>query len=67
MKTETDVISPFFTRNDAAKYLGITTVTLDKLNIPKIRIRRKVLIAKKTIDMWIAGHTYTKDETGGAA
>jgi hypothetical protein len=53
--------SPLLTRKAAAAYLNITTVTLDRLDIPKTRIRRKVLITKDNIDAWIAGHTYTDD------
>jgi excisionase family DNA binding protein len=40
-------------RAQAAAYIGIGKSTLDKLNIPKIQIRRRVLFQKETIDKWL--------------
>jgi excisionase family DNA binding protein len=40
-------------RAQAAAYIGIGKSTLDRLNIPKIQIRRRVLFQKETIDKWL--------------
>jgi len=40
-------------RREAAAYIGIGKSTLDRLNIPKIQIRRRVLFQKETIDKWL--------------
>jgi excisionase family DNA binding protein len=47
-------------RAEAAAYIGIGKSTLDRLNIPKIQIRRRVLFKKEAIDKWLAQNT-TKD------
>lgn len=41
------------TRLEAAEYLRIGKSTLDRLNIPKIKIRRRVLFQRETIDKWL--------------
>jgi excisionase family DNA binding protein len=54
MTTQTkDVMS----RADAAAYIGIGKSTLDRLNIPKIQIRRRVLFQKEAIDKWLKENT----------
>jgi hypothetical protein len=40
-------------RRDAAAYIGIGKSTLDRLSIPKIQIRRRVLYKKEVIDKWL--------------
>jgi excisionase family DNA binding protein len=40
-------------RREAAAYIGIGKSTLDKLNIPKIQIRRRILFKKEAIDQWL--------------
>jgi excisionase family DNA binding protein len=47
-------------RKDAAAYIGIGKSTLDRLNIPKIQIRRRVLFKKETIDKWLEQNTSGK-------
>jgi hypothetical protein len=37
----------------AAAYIGIGKSTLDRLNIPKIQIRRRVLYRREAIDTWL--------------
>ena len=41
------------TRKDAATYLAISKGTLDKLGIPFIQIRRRVIYRKSDIDAWL--------------
>jgi hypothetical protein len=43
-------------RRDAAAYIGIGKSTLDRLSIPKIQIRRRVLYKKEVIDKWLLAH-----------
>ena len=40
-------------RTEAAAYLRIGKSTLDKLDIPKIQIRRRILFKKEAIDKWL--------------
>ena len=45
----------FFSKQDASRYLGICISTLDKSGIPRIKIGKRVLYRKETIDQWLAG------------
>jgi len=40
-------------RTEAAAYIGIGKSTLDKLAIPKIQIRKRILFRKEAIDKWL--------------
>lgn len=40
-------------RKEAAAYLTITKGTLDKLPIPRIRIRRRVVYKRADIEAWL--------------
>ena len=62
MTTNKEVLS----RKDAAAYIGIGLSTLDRLNIPKIQIRRRVLFKKEAIDKWLLSQQ-TKTTTGTKA
>jgi hypothetical protein len=42
------------TRIEAAQYLRVCKSTLDKLNIPKSKLRRRVLYRKTALDRWLA-------------
>ena len=44
-------------RREAAEYLGICRATLDRLDIPKTRIRRRVLYKREVLNKWINDHT----------
>jgi excisionase family DNA binding protein len=44
-------------RAEAAAYLGICKTTLDRLDIPKTQIRRRVLFRKETLDKWLTKQT----------
>ena len=52
------------TRREAAEYLRIGKSTLDKLPIPKIQIRRRVLYRREAIDKWLAAQQ-TKQQAKG--
>jgi excisionase family DNA binding protein len=47
--TQKEVLS----RKEAAAYIGVCKSTLDRLNIPKIQIRRRVLFKRESIDEWL--------------
>jgi excisionase family DNA binding protein len=53
-------------RKEAADYLRVGKSTLDRLNIPKIQIRRRILFKKETIDKWLLSQQ-TKTTTGTKA
>ena len=44
-------------RKEAALYLGICKTTLDRLNIARTQIRRRVLYRKEILDKWLAKQT----------
>lgn len=48
-------------RSEAARFLGIGLNTLAVLNIPKTRIRRRVLYRRDVLEQW------AKDNTGKGA
>ena len=45
--------SDVLSRKEAATYLSISKGTLDKLLIPKIQIRRRIVYRKADIDAWL--------------
>jgi len=47
--------SGVLSRKEAAEYLKITRTTLDKLTIPRIRIRRRVVYRLADIEVWLEG------------
>ena len=53
MATTNQLTKIVMSRREAAEYIGIGKSTLDKLNIPKTQIRRRVLYQKETIDKWL--------------
>jgi hypothetical protein len=44
-------------RNDAAKFLGVCKTTLDRLGIPKAKVRRRVLYRQSVLVQWLAQQT----------
>jgi hypothetical protein len=44
-------------RKQTAEYLGhICLTTLDRLNLPRVKVRRRVLYRKSTLDAWLSTH-----------
>jgi hypothetical protein len=41
-------------RAQAAAYIGIGKSTLDRIDIPRIKIRKRVLYRKEAVDLWLA-------------
>jgi len=55
---DSDFCTPeILSRREAAEYLGICRATLDRLDIPKTRIRHRVLYKREVLNKWIDEHT----------
>jgi len=50
---ETQTVKEVMSRAQVAAYIGIGKSTLDRLNIPKIQIRRRVFFRKEAVDKWL--------------
>jgi len=44
-------------RKKAAAFLGICLTTLDRLNIPKTKIRHRVMYRRDVLDKWLVEQT----------
>jgi len=49
----TVMISDVLSRKAAAQFLGICLTTLDRLNVPKIKVRKRVLYRKAALEKWL--------------
>jgi hypothetical protein len=52
--------SDVFSRSETAKYLGIGKGTLDKLDIPTVQVRRRVIYRRVDVEDWLANHAILK-------
>jgi len=57
MATTTQSTKEVMSRREAALYLGICKTTLDRLNIARTQIRRRVLYRKEILDKWLSQNT----------
>jgi hypothetical protein len=55
-----EISSELFNRRELAGYLRISKSTLDKLPIPRIKIRHLVFYRKCDIDKWISDNAKIK-------
>ena len=53
VETNADILS----RRQAAAFLGICRNTLDLLDIPRTKIRRRVMYKREVLNKWIDDHT----------
>jgi excisionase family DNA binding protein len=54
----TDFSTPdILSRREAAKYLGIGKTTLDRLDIPRTKIGRRVLFKREVLKKWVDENT----------
>jgi len=53
MATANQPTKEIMSRSQVAAYIGIGLSTLDRLNIPKIQIRKRVLFKKEAVDKWL--------------
>jgi len=44
-------------RRQVAEFLGICRTTLDRLDIPRTKIGRRVVFKREALDKWIDDHT----------
>jgi len=44
-------------RKKAAAFLGICLTTLDRLNIPRTKIRHRVMYRRDVLDRWVVDQT----------
>jgi len=56
MKTDFGT-SDILSRKNAAAFLGVCLTTLDRLDIPRTRIRHRVLYKRDVLNKWIDEHT----------
>jgi len=55
-------ISPeLLNRKEAAAYLRICKTTLDKLRIPRIKVRHKVIYRKQELEQWLVNNMQLKE------
>jgi hypothetical protein len=50
-----------FSRKQAAEFLGICKTTLDRLNIPRTKLRRRVLYRQSVLEKWLNDHTQAQE------
>jgi len=53
-----------FSRKEAAELLGVCLTTLDRLDIPKTRIRHRVFYKRDVLNKWIDENTEKKSKGG---
>jgi len=51
------IVSDILSRKQTAKFLGICLTTLDRLDIPRTRVRHRVMYKREILNMWIDEHT----------
>jgi len=51
-------------RREAAKYLGICLNTLDRLDIPRIRLRNRVMFKRDILNKWLDDIAEKKSAAG---
>jgi len=56
MEAQTN-LSNILSRKQAAIFLGICCTTLDRLDIPRIKIRRRVLFKREILLQWLDEQT----------
>jgi hypothetical protein len=58
METNSDILS----RKEAAVFLGICRTTLDRLDIPRTKIRCRVMYKRDVLRKWLDDHTEKKGD-----
>jgi hypothetical protein len=48
-------------RKEAAEFLHVCKTTLDRLPIPRTRLRRRVLYRQSVLEQWLAENTETRE------
>ena len=55
--TTTQTVKEILSRKEAAVYLGVCKTTLDRLDIARTKIRRRVLYRREILDKWLNKQT----------
>jgi hypothetical protein len=63
----TQTTKEVMSRAAAAVYIGIAKSTLDKLDIPRTQVRRRVFFKKENIDKWLSQNTKGAKAKGAPA
>jgi hypothetical protein len=50
-------VSGILSRKQAAQFLGVCLTTLDRLDIPRTKIRNRVMFKREVLNKWIDDHT----------
>ena len=58
---EQRILPELLNRQEASSYLRICKTTLDKLKIPRIKIRHKVIYRKQELEQWLINNTQIKE------
>jgi hypothetical protein len=53
-------VSKILSRRQAAEFLGICKTTLDRLDIPRTKIRRRVMYQRDILERWLNENTEGK-------
>ena len=56
MNSNTETVE-VLSRKKAAAFLGICLTTLDRLDIPRTRVRHRVMFKREVLNKWIDDHT----------
>jgi hypothetical protein len=56
-----EIASELLNRKEASVYLRICKTTLDKLSIPRVRIRRRVFYRRLELEKWLFQNTQIKE------
>jgi len=67
MATTNQTTKTVMSRAEAAAYIGIGRSTLDKLDIPRTQVRRRVLYQRDVLDRWLSQQTKNKKGKGSPA
>jgi len=59
MNTNTEAIE-IMSRKKAAAFLGVCLTTLDRLDIPRTKIRHRVMYKREVLNKWVDEHTENK-------
>ena len=50
-------VSNILSRKQAAQFMGICLTTLDRLDIPRTKVRHRVMFKRDVLNKWIDDHT----------
>jgi len=50
-------VHDILSRKQAAQFLGICLTTLDRLEIPRTKVRHRVMYKREVLNKWIDDHT----------